>query len=235
MSALLEMLGAWPVAASVVLAASLRTLRSGRRRRALNESLHELRRPLQTIALSGADRHGSVHLAAAALERLDRQINGGRPASRRDTVDVRPLLVAAVGRLLPRARAVGASLILRQKALEACVPAEPVALAQAIDNLIVNAIEHGGREIQVASESTEGFVRIVVIDSGRVPRVPARSNRVVGLASGLTGRRRRGHGLNVVRRVAAAHEGRFEMRARRDGVEAILELPLAAPTHLRAA
>ena len=60
-------------------------LRAGRRRSALNEALHELRRPLQAIALAvlgprvGAPpvSRARCELAAAALERLDREINGG--------------------------------------------------------------------------------------------------------------------------------------------------------------
>ena len=44
----------------------------------------------------------------------------------------------------------------------------------------------------------------------------------------LSGRRRHGHGLPVVRRVAAAHGGRFVLRRSEQGSLAVLELPLAA-------
>jgi signal transduction histidine kinase len=236
MSGILEALGAWQVAAAAVLAAGLRAQRSGRRRRALNESLHELRRPLQAIALSGgADRHGSVHLAAAALERLDRQINGGAPRDRMGAVDVRPLIVAAVDRWRARARVAQASLTLRWRASDAVVRGDSTALAQAIDNLIVNAIQHGGPDIRVEGVSIDETLRVAVLDSGRESGLRGRAGRAGAPVAGRRTGRRRGHGLNVVRRVAAEHGGRFEMRAGSGGVEAAIELPLAVRADQRAA
>jgi len=47
------------------------------------------------------------------------------------------------------------------------------------------------------------------------------------LAALVSGRRRRGHGLRVVRRVATAHGGEFQLRSSGRGTEAVLELPLA--------
>jgi len=44
----------------------------------------------------------------------------------------------------------------------------------------------------------------------------------------LSGRNRRGHGLAVVRRVAADHGGRFALRRAETGSMAALELPLAS-------
>ena len=44
----------------------------------------------------------------------------------------------------------------------------------------------------------------------------------------LSGRQRHGHGLAVVRQVAAAHGGRFVLRRSEQGSLAVLELPLAA-------
>ncbi|HET7177655.1 MAG TPA: hypothetical protein VFI63_03105, partial [Solirubrobacterales bacterium] len=73
-----QIVEAWPLAASMALVLVAGGVRAGRRRGALNEALHELRRPLQAIALAagagGAGARGiegSVELAAAALERLD--------------------------------------------------------------------------------------------------------------------------------------------------------------------
>ncbi len=42
----------------------------------------------------------------------------------------------------------------------------------------------------------------------------------------VTGKRRRGHGLAVVRRTAAVHRGRFALRQGHGGSAAILDLPL---------
>jgi len=43
----------------------------------------------------------------------------------------------------------------------------------------------------------------------------------------LAGRRRHGHGLRIVRRVAARHGGSFRLRRSPSGTEACLELPLS--------
>ena len=89
-------------------------------------------------------------LAAAALERLDREINGG-PARRGPRRGAPAAAAAGCGRAL--AGAGGA----RPAARWSCAggPArrssigDRSGLAQALDNLIVNAIEHGGPSIVV--------------------------------------------------------------------------------------
>ncbi|MGC1852531.1 MAG: hypothetical protein WA687_08850, partial [Solirubrobacterales bacterium] len=54
MMELVEIVVSWPVAATMAAVVAAQGLRAGRRRSALNEALHELRRPLQAIALVGA-------------------------------------------------------------------------------------------------------------------------------------------------------------------------------------
>jgi signal transduction histidine kinase len=202
-----------------------------RRRAVLNEAVHELRRPLQALALSaagGAEIEQSVQLAAAALERLDREINGGAVADTRVPLRVRPLLESAVARWRRRADLAGGSLELRWRAGDPVVCGDRSGMLQALDNLVLNAIEHGGARIVVEATSGDAGVRVAVVDSGGArpaPRLgPAR------LATRLGGRNRRGHGLRVVRRTAAAHGGRFDLRRSRAGTEAVLELPLLAGT-----
>ncbi len=231
---LAEITAGWPLAATMTAVAAAQGLRAGRRRGAVNEALHELRRPLQQIALAGGSvgsppaAEGSVLLAAAALERLDREVNGGgslrRPA---EAVEVRPLLDAAVRRWRARASIGGGSLSLRWRAGRAVVIGDRVELAQALDNLIVNAIEHGGPEISIDARPHKGRVRIVIADSGRAARPDARHGTPADVIARLSGRRRHGHGLAVVRQVAAAHQGRFALRRSERGSLALLELPVA--------
>jgi signal transduction histidine kinase len=147
MNGLPETIAGWPLAASIAAAITARGWHAGRRRSALNEALHELRRPLQAIALACGERptprvvEGSVQLAAVALERLDREINGGGgPQGSLATIPVRPLLESAVGRWRSRASLGGGSLSLRWRAGEVRVEVDEIGLAQALDNLIVNAI-----------------------------------------------------------------------------------------------
>jgi signal transduction histidine kinase len=235
MTGLVEALAGWPLAASLAAVATARGLRAGRRRAVLNEALHELRRPLQALALAGAPGpspsagalQSSVELAAAALERLDREINGGAPEPRRELISARPLVESAVARWRARASLGGGSLTLRWEAGDARVEASRPGLAQALDNLIVNAIEHGGPEIAVEARLRRGRLRVAVADSGRAARPRSRRESPAEAIARLSGRRRHGHGLVVVRRVAATHGGRFALRRSERGSLAVLELPLA--------
>ncbi len=229
----MQIFAGWPLAASMVAAIAAQGLRAGRRRIVLNEALHELRRPLQALALSigpgieaPRDVDGPVQLAAAALERLDREINGSSSFPTRGSVACQPLLQAAVGRWKARAALTEGSLELRWQAGWAIVDGDRCALAQALDNLIVNAIEHGGPSIVVAARLRNEMLRIAVVDSGRASRPRARRESPAETIARLSGRRRDGHGLRVVRRIVTAHEGRFALRRSERGSIAVLELPL---------
>jgi len=111
--------------------------------------------------------------------------------------------------------------------LGAAIDADRCGIAQALDNLIVNAIEHGGPTIVLAARLREGRLRIAVVDSGRASRPRRRPNSPAEVVARLSGRNRHGHGLEVVRRVAAAHGGHFALRRAERGSLAVLELPVA--------
>jgi signal transduction histidine kinase len=170
---------------------------------------------------------GSVQMAATALERLDREINGGSAALARVPVSVRSLLDSAIGRWRARAEMAGGSLTLRREGDGAVLHGDRGELARALDNLIANAIEHGGPEIVVEAVAEAGRLRLAVIDSGHRLGAGSRRRSLAALAALVTGRRRRGHGLRVVRRAATAHGGEFRLRSSERGTEALLELPLA--------
>jgi signal transduction histidine kinase len=230
-----QVVAAWPLGASLAAAVAVRGLRVGRRRTALNEALHELRRPLQALALAtpGARQvepaaiQSSVQMAATALERLEREINGGAVAPERVPLPARPLLEAAVGRGRARAALIGGSLSLRYEAGQATVDGDRRELAQALDNLIVNAIEHGGPEVVVEARAGDGRLCVAVLDCGRESLSGSRRETPAELIARLSGRRLHGHGLRVVRRVVAAHGGDFRLLSSERGTEAALELPLS--------
>jgi two-component system, sensor histidine kinase FlrB len=234
MTGLAQIVAGWPAVLSMAAAVAAQSLRAGRRRSALNEALHELRRPLQAVALAVGPQPGDpagagepIELAAAALERLDREINGGPPGATLGPVDAAALAHSAVARWQARVRVAEGSLELRWNAGEARVSGDRRALAQALDNLIVNAIEHGGPTIVLAGRMLEGRLRIAVVDSGRATRPRSRRNGPAQVIARLSGRHHHGHGLGVVRRIAADHHGRFVFRRSERGSLAVLELPLA--------
>jgi signal transduction histidine kinase len=240
-------LAVWPAlgGAGATLAA---TVRAGRRRTVLNERLHELRRPLQALALmapvaggTGAG-DGAVEMAAAALERLEREINGGGGTEARATVAVRPLLEAARRRWRAPAALIGATIAVRWDAGEAAVEGDRVDLAAALDNLIANALEHGGPRIELGADLIGERICLAVVDSGSggarrageretvVRGREARRRREARAPFGrLSGRARHGHGLRLVRRTAVRHGGGFALHRGECGTSAVLELPLVPP------
>jgi signal transduction histidine kinase len=235
----------WPLALTIAAIVVRDRLRAARRRGALNRALHELRRPLQALALlpEGAGRNGGseggmapgkLELALAALDDLDRNINGGEAPVRLRPVPCRPWVEGAVGRWRVAAGDAGSPVELRWRAGSATVLADPRLLAQALDNLIVNAIEHGGPPIRVEASVADARVRIAVLDGGRGldprpggPGRPPGWRRLGELARRLGAGGRRGHGLEVVAWIAAEHGGRFMVRRGERGTVAALELPLA--------
>lgn len=194
-------------------------LQRWRRRTALNRGLHELRRPLQALALAGAS--DQMELVLAALEGIDREVNGGGAAPRLAPVRCRELLDGAAGRCQARAATHGAEISTRWMGGSALVVGDRVALAAALDNLLVNAIEHGGPRITISGSVRKGRLRMAVVDDG----TPARR---------APGGPRHGHGLGVVRSVATEHGGRFALQRSGDGAVAMLELPLAPPARIAA-
>jgi signal transduction histidine kinase len=224
---LAEVAAGLPMAASFALAGGLTTLREGRRRSSLNAAMHELRRPLQVLTLALPDRlHGdaavdsSLRLAAAALEHLDREINGSPPDGAPALLSPHPLLEEAVQRWDPQAVHSGVILRLHWRAGDAVVAVSPEGFSQVVDNLISNAIEHGGGDVTIDARMVGVQLAISVSDSA-VRTAAARSpGRRLGRGP------RRGHGLRVVTRFAHAHCGSFDLCRGENGAVATLRLPL---------
>jgi signal transduction histidine kinase len=218
---LAEIAAGLPVAVSFALAGGITGLREGRRRSSLNEAMHELRRPLQTLSLAlptsspaSPAVDSSLRLAAEALTRLDCEINGTSPADAHARLSPRSLLEESVLRWRAQARLAGAGLELVWRAGGVSIEGDRAELAQAVDNLISNAIEHGGGEVRIEGRKAGAWLSIAVTDSGGAPGSPRPRPR------------RRGHGLRVVARTAHSHGGSFSLRRHERGMEASLRLPL---------
>jgi signal transduction histidine kinase len=226
--ALAEVAAGLPVAASLALVGGITNLREGRRRAALNEAMHELRRPLQILSLALPDHsqeasrvESSLELATGALERLDREINGSGLEELVTEVSVDDLVDAAVQRWKSGAARTGISLKKEWNGPETYVEGNRFDLEQALDNLLSNAIEHGAGKVSVGWRREGEWVCISVSNASIAPLPRAnRRRRLCG------GRCRRGHGLRVVGRVARKHGGHFTFQPAGRGVKASLRLPL---------
>jgi signal transduction histidine kinase len=227
-----ELAAGLPFAASFAMAGGISALKEGRRRTALNEAIHELRRPLQAIALaahSSTERAGalesSLRMATAAVDRLDCEINGRPGPEGIGAVPLRQLVEAAVERWRARASLEKRELSLKWEVGDPCLPVDEVQLAQALDNLISNGLDHGSGEVAVVVNQIGAVLRLAVVNRKRDGLAVTR-RRTRALWAGLSGRRRHGHGLRIVRRLAGQSDGSFRLRQRGDRCEALLELSL---------
>jgi signal transduction histidine kinase len=229
---LTELAAGLPMAVSFAMAGGISALREGRRRSALNEAMHELRRPLQAIALAAPPSPGrattfesSLQMAAAAVDRLDREINGGAATEAVGVVPFRELVESAVARWESSASLADRAMNLKCEVGDPSLRGNRIEIARAVDNLISNAIVHGQGEVAVEVREVDRRVRLLVVNDKRVRRrsLPAMTRN---LRRRLSGRARHGHGLRVVRRAAARHAGSFRLRCRGGMCEAVLDLPL---------
>ena len=214
----------WSIAITCASVVAVARGRAIRRRTRLNAAMHELRRPLQALAL-GAARRAHLELALAALAELDREINGGAPAPP-VSVSARRLAEEAVERWRPVAARRGRRLELAWNADGSQLICRPGAIAGALDNLIVNALEHGAGTIHLDAGVAAGRLRLRVSNRPGAPAVRSAGSRT---GPRLSRRRdpRRGHGLRLVAAVAADHGGRFAACRDEHGASAVIELPLA--------
>lgn len=218
-----------PMAASFAMAGGFVALREGRRRSGLNAAMHELRRPLQALCLSlsssaeaGSPHDSSLEMAVAAIERLDREINGGRVAIEAAPLSFRPIAEAAVERSRAAAVDLGRPLSLQWSGDDAVLCGDRIALGQTVDNMISNSLRHGSGSVVVSGRVEGRVLRLTVRDEG--PTVTPAARRLAW--NRLGGRDRHGHGLAIVRQTAAQHGGSFRLVGSRTGTEARLVLPL---------
>jgi signal transduction histidine kinase len=225
---LAEIAAGLPMAASLALVGGFRGVR---RRIALNEAIHEVRRPLQNLALSmpsdGDDANSFVstlQMAAVALERLEQEINGAPVVEVGEEIEVDRLATGAGERWRSTAAAAGRSLHLRLGS-KGRVRGRRTELEQALDNLISNGLVHGGGDLTVSTGETADGVTLEVRDSAPVAPAAKPSWRRRGRLARAAGRSAHGHGLRIVRRIAAAHGGSFELRMEQGETRAVLFLP----------
>ena len=206
-----------------------------RRRELVARACHELRGPLTAahLALHSGARHGEapparlaavdreLDRAAVALEDLAAARNGRRAPDRDEPVDVGDLLAyqAITWRMV--AGVFGCRLELVEPRSGAMVRGDRVRLAQAVGNLVANALEHGDGRVQLLARAQGDRVRIEVADEG--PGLPAPVGALTRRPR--AGRGRRGRGLAIAADIADRHGGRLVAAPTASGARVALELP----------
>jgi signal transduction histidine kinase len=227
---------AWALAA-VGLAVALATTYELRRRRELvARACHELRGPLTAVRLSLATMERRCEAPPERLAILDLELrraglalddfaaarSGRRTIDRTEPVEVAELLEEQYESWYAVAGAFGSHVALGALLPGAIVNGDRLRLAQAVSNLVANALEHGpGRVELTARVIGHRHVRIEVIDDG--PGLPAPVAELTRRAR--AGRGRRGRGLAIAAEIAERHGGRLVAAPTSRGARIGLELP----------
>jgi signal transduction histidine kinase len=229
-------LSGWLAASGAgIIAGAVRRGRAGRME-SVARACHELRGPLTAarLGLQLGARTGELSparlraidlelgRAALALEDLDSAGRRGAGRSRAlEPVDLRGLVADSAEAWRAAATARGVELQVTWSGAAPAVWGDRLRLAQAIGNLIANAIEHGGVMVEVCGVGEPGRVRIEVLDRG--PGLPAPVSELARRPHG--GRGRRGRGLAIATEIVAAHGGRLAAAPCAQGARLVMELP----------
>ncbi|MBV9471840.1 MAG: HAMP domain-containing histidine kinase [Solirubrobacterales bacterium] len=220
------------VAASLAILA--RRLLSGRME-ALARLCHELRGPLTAARLGleleadagalSSPRLRAIELelgrAELALEDLAELHSGRGAPDSFEEVDLDGLVSDSIEAWRPSAVAEGIELGGGWSRGPARLWGDRLRLAQAIGNLLANAIEHGGGPVEIRGACEGARVRVEVLDRG--PGLPAPVAELSRRARG--GRGTRGRGLAIASAVAKAHGGRLAAAPTEQGARLVLDLP----------
>ncbi len=160
--------------------------------------------------------------AALALEDLDSAGRRGTPNWRPlEPVDMQQLVADSVEARLTAAADQDVELRMLWSGGSPAVWGDRLRLAQAIGNLIANAIEHGGGLVSVQGRGEPGRIRIEVIDGG--PGLPAPVSELVRRPH--AGRGRRGRGLAIATAIVTRHGGRLAAAPCTRGARLVVDLP----------
>jgi two-component system OmpR family sensor kinase len=221
-----------------------------RERRIVSDASHELRTPLTTLraevdlALMGdrekAELRAALQSASEEAKRMTRladdllvlaRADQGRLPLKPQPLAARKLLEAAAGRARAGAQVRGRSVAVGDVPDGCAVRADPDRAAQALDNLITNALLYGEGTITLSARSEGEHVELHVTDEGRgfpdglLPRAFERFGRGPHARADEPGS---GLGLALVEAVAVAHGGHADARNRSEGgADVSIALPRA--------
>ena len=236
---------AWLLAA--VLAVAVVRLR--RRLELVARAEHELRGPATALGLAAAALRrepGGIRRALALEAELERMraglcdLEAARRGRRREpnpcAVGLERLARATAAGWRPAALRAGRRLRFRWDGGPAVVRADAGRVAQALGNLVANAVEHGSGPVELRGRRTDARVVVEVQDSGPAPQEDRGRERLGRGRRRVAGRGGRGRAPDRGRGLAIAAEAVEDaggcLTLERDGVGgtvATIELPLAEP------
>ena len=216
-------------------------------RRFVADASHELRTPLALLRTeldlalrrprSMEELEAALRSAAEETDRLTRLAEdllliarGDRAALplRRERVAAQDILAVVAQRFGRRAEAAGARLQVESSTL--VVDADPERLAQAVGNLVDNALLYGGRSIVLRAHEESGSVELHVVDDGPgfrdgfLSRAFDRFSRADDVRSSGGS----GLGLSIVALIGASHGGSASVaNASGGGADAWISVPSA--------
>lgn len=222
-----------------------------RERRLLADASHELRTPLTILRAeiqlalrqerSARELRQALASAEEQTKRLSRLANDllvlaradqGRLPLRPEPLIAREVLASAARRSMGAAEAAARSIVIDpDSTLDSVLIADPDRTAQALDNLIANALAHGDGEVTLSVRDHDRRVELHVADRG-----PGLSRDLEGRAFERFSRGDRarsgagtGLGLAIVAAIAHAHAGSAGARNRPDGgADVWISLPAAS-------
>jgi signal transduction histidine kinase len=190
----------------VLVALGRRIVWDAERLRLVAEAEHELRGPLQTLmlALERDERLGpELERARVALADLSAARSRRRAVAEDELIQLDRLVWRAATASDLLARRVGGGVHLDWRAGPVVIRANRGRVAQALNNLLVNAIEHGGGTVRVVGRRTRRGVRVEVVDAGR------------------------GHGLAIAAKAVRDSGGTLHGARAGSGTAMAIELPAA--------
>lgn len=234
------LLAGWLLAVSAASVLLVERRCARRRTERIVRACHELRGPLTTVMLAldatgdataprragAADIRPAVALELArarrAVEDLGAAARGRAGRDEHRPVDVRALVRDLVAVHDVAARGVGRHVVLLPGDADAVVLGDRARLAQAVGNLVQNALEHGQGTVRVGVAVRDGVVHVEVEDDGHGLRVPV--DRLLASAA----RGQRGRGMRIVADALTSHGGRLRAAPPGSGSRLVAELPVAA-------
>ena len=229
----------WALSAGGFALAAAAGLELRRRREMVARACHELRGPLTAVRLSLATMERRREAPPERLATLDHELrraglalddfaaarSGRRIVDREEPVEVAELLEEQFHSWTAVAGAFDSVVVLGELLPGAMIVGDRLRLAQAISNLVANALEHAPGRVELTARLVgPRHVRVELIDEG--PGLPIPLAQLTRRARGGRGRGGRGRGLAIAAQIAERHRGRLVAAPAQQGTRIGIELPL---------